>query len=185
LVFLLTERVTSLYPAVAAGTVAAVIVFARAGARRQVHMLDVAAPVYFAALGGVLADLQPKHLEAVARFAQAGSHVALTVLIFGSILVGRPFTESYARRTTPKAEWHTPLFHSLNRQISKVWGLAFLVGAVSLIAAGTIHGHQALLRIIIPFGSLYYAYTYTQQKTAALHQAADHQTRTEPAIAAD
>ena len=81
-------------------------------------------------------------------------YIALTLLIFGSILVGRPFTESYARQTTPEPVWRTSRFHSLNRQISAIWGLAFTVGTVSLIAAGSVGSRQVLLRIIVPFGPL-------------------------------
>jgi len=164
LVFLLTSRVTSLYGAVAAGAVAAVVVLIRAIGRRRVHMLDVASNAYFIALGAVLIAIRPGHLDVWSRYAQAGSHVALTLLVFGSILLGRPFTESYARATVPESVWHTARFRSLNRQISTVWGLAFLVGSVSLIAAGSIDSRQVLLRIIVPFGSLYYAYMYTQRQ---------------------
>jgi hypothetical protein len=165
LVFLLATRVTSLYGAVAAGAVAAVVVLTRAIGQRRVHMLDVASAVYFVALGAVLVVVRPGHLDDWARYAQAGSHLALTVLVFGSIVVGRPFTESYARETVPEPLWHTERFRSLNRQISTVWGLAFLLGTVSLIAAGSVDSRQILLRIIVPFGALYYAYGYTQKKT--------------------
>lgn len=170
LVFLLAARVTSLYGAVAAGAVAAVVVLIRAIGRKRVHMLDVASTVYFVALGAALIVVHPGHLDYWARYAQAGSHIALTLLVFGSILVGRPFTESYARETTPESVWRTDRFHALNRQISAVWGLAFLVGTVSLIAAGSVDSRQVLLRIIVPFGALYYAYVYTQKQTKGVRQ---------------
>jgi hypothetical protein len=165
LVFLLAERVTSLYGAVAAGAAAALIVLIRAIRRKRVHMLDIASTVYFAALGTTLLAVHPGHLEYWSRYAQAGSHIALTLLVFGSILIGRPFTESYARETTPEPVWRTRRFHALNRQISTIWGLAFLVGTISLIAAGSVESRQVLLRIIVPFGSLYYAYVYTVKHT--------------------
>src|SRR6202789_560152 len=138
LVFLLAARVTSLYGAVAARAVAAGVVLLRGIGRKRVHMLEFASTVYFIALGSILIFVHPGHLDYWGRYAQAGSHVALTMLVFGSILVGRPFTESYARETTPKSVWRTEQFHSINRQISIVWGLAFLVGSVSLIAAGSV-----------------------------------------------
>jgi hypothetical protein len=171
LVFLLAARITSLYGAVAAGFVAGFVVLMRAIRRKRVHMLDVAGTVYFLVLGMILIAIRPGHLDDWARYAQAGSHIALTVLVFGSILVGRPFTEAYARETTPEAVWRTEKFHSLNRQISTVWGLAFLVGSVSLIAAGSVDARQVLLRIIVPFGSLYYAFVYTQRQTNGVRQA--------------
>jgi len=176
LVFLLAARVTSLYGAVAAGAVVAVVVLIRAIGRKRVHMLDVASTVYFVALVAVLIVVHPGHLDYWARYAQAGSHIALTLLVFGSILVGRPFTESYARETTPESVWRTNGFHSLNRQISAVWGLAFLVGTVSLIAAGSVDSRQVLLRIIVPFGALYYAYVYTQKQTKGARQVPSRKT---------
>jgi hypothetical protein len=106
----------------------------------------------------------PGHLDLWARYAQAGSHTALTVIVFASILIGHPFTESYARQTTPKAVWYTAEFHVINRRISAVWGLAFLVGTVSLFVVGSVDYRQALLRVVIPFGALAWAYKFTQSQ---------------------
>jgi len=171
LAFLLGTRVTSLYGAVAAGAAAAAIVAARAVARRRVHLLDIAGLCYFLALGAVLVAVHPSHLEFWSRYAQAGSHVALTLIVFGSILIGRPFTESYARRTAPAAVWHTRQFHAINQRISAVWGLAFLAGTISLLIAGSGSDRQVLLRVIVPFGALYLAYRYTQKQTGKAQDA--------------
>jgi hypothetical protein len=105
LAFLLGTRVTSLYGAVAAGVAVAAVVAVRAVARHRLHLLDAAGLCYFLALGAVLVIVHPGHLEFWSRYAQAGSHIALTVIVFGSILVGHPFTESYARQTAPAAVW--------------------------------------------------------------------------------
>jgi hypothetical protein len=164
LAFLLGTRVTSLYGAIGAGLAVAVIVTVRAVARRQLHLLDVAGLCYFLALGAVLVAVHPGHLEIWSRYAQAGSHIALTLIVFGSILIGHPFTESYARHTTPKAVWDTPQFHALNRRISAAWGLAFLAGTISLLIAGSVGDRQVLLRVIVPFGALYLAYRYSQKQ---------------------
>jgi hypothetical protein len=185
LAFLLASRVTSLYGAVAAGVVVAAVVLIRAVGRRRVHMLDLASTVYFLAFGATLNAVRPGHLDYWSRYAQAGSHVALTLLVFGSILIGRPFTEAYARDTTPESVWHTERFHSLNRQISTVWGLAFLIGTVSLIAAGSVDVRQVLLRIIVPFGSLYCAYGFTQNQVNGMRPAHADQRLEENADAKD
>ena len=164
LAFLAGSRVTSLYGGVAAGAVAAAIVTGRALSRRRMHLLDLAGLGYFLVLGAVLVTIHPAHLDYWSRYAQAGSHAALTVIVFGSILIGHPFTESYARETTPAALWHTAGFRAVNRRISAVWGLAFLAGTVSLIIAGSIDYRHVLLRIVIPFGTLYLAYQYTGKR---------------------
>ena len=164
LAFLAGTRITSLYGGIAAGAAAAAIVTARAIARRRLHLLDVAGLCYFLVLGAVLVTIHPGHLDLWSRYAQAGSHAALTVIVFGSILAGHPFTESYARHTVPAAAWHTRKFHAINRRISAVWGLAFLAGTLSLIIAGSTGDRQVLLRIIVPFGALYLAYRYTHKQ---------------------
>jgi hypothetical protein len=165
LTFLLATRVTSFYGAVAVGVAAAVVVVIRAVRRHRLHLLDVAGLVYFAGLGVILLAVHPAHVGTWARYAQAGSHTALTLIVFGSILVGHPFTEAYARERTPEALWSTAGFHAVNRRISAVWGLAFLVGTFSLILAGAVGSTPVLLRVIIPFGALVAAFKYTQSQT--------------------
>jgi hypothetical protein len=179
IVFLLTARLTNVGVATGVGAIAAVIVLVRAVANGHLHLLDVVGPLYFAALAAVLIVVHPAHLDDWSRYAQAGSHAALTFIVFASILVGRPFTASYARETTPREYWHTAAFEAVNRRISSVWGLAFLVGTVSLIVAGTVDVRQVLLRIIVPFGSLLLAYKYTQARIADHDDSGD----TQPSIA--
>ena len=125
-------------------------------------MLDVVSLCYFVALAVILAAAHPDHIGNWSRYAQLGSHLVLTVIVFGSILLGHPFTESYARQSVAKELWHTPQFKAVNRRISAAWGVAFLVGDVSLALAGSAGSRQALLRVIIPFGALYFAYKYTE-----------------------
>ena len=170
LVFLLASRFTTFSGAVALGFITAIAVLVRALHGRRAHMLDWASLCYFVALAVILAATHPHDIDTWSRYAQLGSHVVLTTLVFGSILVGRPFTESYPRPTTPKELWHTKQFHDVNRRISMAWGLAFLLGDVSLALAGSVDARQALLRIIVPFGALYLSYQFTvsqQQRAAA------------------
>jgi hypothetical protein len=172
LAFLLATRVTSLYGAVLAGVAVAAIVTGRAITRHHLHLLDGAGLGYFVLLGTVLFTIHPAHLDYWSRYAQAGSHTALTLIVFGSILIGHPFTEPYARETTPAVLWHTRQFHAANRRISAVWGLAFLAGTISLIIAGSVDYRHVLLRIVIPFGALYLAYQYTYKQAKQVRDAA-------------
>lgn len=171
LVFLLSSRFTSFPAALALGFVASVVVLARAATGHRAHMLDVASLCYFATLAVVLAITYPAHIESWSRYAQLGSHLVLTLLIFGSIVVGRPFTQSYAKKTTPPELWRTPGFRDVNRRISGVWGLAFLAGDVSLALAASVDARQVLLRVIVPFGALYLAYRYTINQQAQVRAA--------------
>jgi tryptophan-rich sensory protein len=164
--FLFATRFTNLWGGLAAGGLVALIVFVRAVARHKVHMLDVASIAYFTGLAAVLVVLHPGDIDTWGRYAQAGSHGLLTLLVFGSVLIGRPFTESYAREKTPEAAWQTPRFHAFNREISLAWSLAFLVGTISLVLAGAIDHAQLILRLGVPFGALLYAFKYTQQRAS-------------------
>ena len=166
-VFLIVARLASLELAIGAGVLAAIIVLGRAVVEDRVHLLDVAGVVYFFGLGAAIL-VNPLAVEAWSQYAQLGSHVLLTLLVFGSIVIGHPFTEAYARETTPRALWTTPEFHVVNRRISAVWGLAFLAGSLSLWAATSIESRPVLLHVLVPFGVLYLAYRYTaaQQQPA-------------------
>jgi hypothetical protein len=173
LVFLLASRFTSLPVAVALGLLASLVVLAWAAAQKQVHLLEVVGLGYFVVLAGVLAIGHPGHSAAWSHYAQLGSHLVLTLVIFGSILANRPFTEAYARETAPPQVWHTQWFRDLNRRISGVWGLAFLAGDVSLALAAAVSDRPGLLRVIVPFGALYLAFRYTaRQQAQAAHNGA-------------
>jgi hypothetical protein len=166
-VFLVVYRLTSLEAAVLAGVLAALVVFGRALVDHRLHLFDVTGLVYFLGLGIALVVLTPAAVELWGAYVQLGSHVLLTLLVFGSILVGHPFTEPYARETTPRQFWDAPEFHATNRRISAVWGLAFLVGTLSLLAAASIDARPVLLHVIVPFGALYMAFKYTQSQQDA------------------
>ncbi len=167
LLFLLATRFTSFSGAVALGLVAALVVAARAIGHHRFHLLDAASVLYFTGLGLALEIVHPTSVLYWSRYAQAGAHAFLTLIVLGSVAIGHPFTESYARESTPKEVWGTPQFRAVNRTISLVWGLAFLVGTVSLIVAGSVTGRPFLLRILIPFGALAWAYSYTQRIVTA------------------
>jgi len=63
--------------------------------------------------------------------------VGLFLGLFILVLVPfAPFTERFARESTPKAYWGSPTFNKINRVLSGAWGLAIVVmGACSLLVA--------------------------------------------------
>jgi uncharacterized membrane protein len=166
-VFLIVDRFATLEDAAACAVAAAIVVLGRALLHNHVHLLDVASVVYFVALLIVVQAAGASSRVDISNYAQAGAHIALTLIVFGSILIGHPFTESYARETVPKEYWDTPQFHETNRIISAAWGLAFVVGSISLLIAANTESRPVLLRILIPFGALYWAYSYTDKKRKA------------------
>ncbi|WP_222195811.1 hypothetical protein [Modestobacter italicus] len=94
---------------------------------------------------------------AVAGFA-GGADVDDWLVTWGRPLVGvvlglyvlataafRPFTEEYARLSTPREVWGSPTFRSINRVISTAWGAGLvLIGAAGLLV--TVLGEHATSR---------------------------------------
>jgi uncharacterized membrane protein len=162
--FLMGVKVGNVYWGAGVAAVVAIVVLARAISRHKVHLFDVIGVAYFVGLLVLLAILHPADISTWGRYAQAVAHGSLMVIVFGSVLVGHPFTEGYARDQAPREVWDSPRFHVFNRKISLVWGLAFLVGTISLALAGATDTRQILLRIIVPFGALACAFTYSMRE---------------------
>ena len=170
--FLVGVRFGSVYWGAGIGLAVALVVLARAISRHSMHLFDVVGAAYFAGFLAVLAAVHPSDVATWGRYAQAVAHGSLTVIVFGSILIGRPFTEPYAREQAPRQVWDTKPFHELNRRISSVFGLAFLVGTASMLVAGIQDSRQFILRLVIPFGALLLAFMYTQKQAALVgHEA--------------
>jgi len=170
--FLVGVRLGSVYWGAGIGLAVALVVLARAISRHSIHLFDVVGAVYFAGFLAVLAAVHPSDIATWGRYAQAVAHGSLTVIVFASILIGRPFTEPYAREQAPREVWRSKPFHELNRRISAVFGLAFLLGTASLLVAGIQDSRQFILRLVIPFGALLLAFMYTQKQAALVgHEA--------------
>lgn len=93
-------------------------------------LLDVTGIVFFGALTVVAAVTGAGTQHWLGIWAGEVSNVGIAVITLGSILVGRPFTLQYARETTEREYWDTPLFLRINYVLSAVWASVFLVIAV-------------------------------------------------------
>jgi hypothetical protein len=174
--FIVSVRFGSVYWAAAAGIAVAAVVLVRAISRDRVHMFDVIGLVFFSGLLILVAAIQPSDISTWGRYAQAVAHGTLCLIVFGSVLIDKPFTEPYAREQVPKEVWTSRRFHEFNRRISLVWGLAFLVGTLSLALAGAQSSRQFVLRLLVPFGALFLAYEYTERQAArAGHGTPEHE----------
>jgi hypothetical protein len=49
-----------------------------------------------------------------------------------------PFTERFARQSTPKAYWGSPTFNKINRVLSAAWGLAIVVMGICSLLVGAL-----------------------------------------------
>jgi hypothetical protein len=133
----------------------------RGGSLKPIEVFEV---VYFGSLAmiGLLAsDDLTRWLE---KWSGEMSSLALAAFTFGSLLVGNPFTLPYAKETTPREYWDSPIFLRVNRVITLVWALAFTVAA----AAG-LYGNVVLdqpdnfwTAWIIPIAAMLFAFSFSE-----------------------
>jgi hypothetical protein len=91
----------------------------------------------------------------LATWAAAGVALVMGLVILALIPV-MPFTEQFARLSTPQAYWSSPTFKQINRVLSRGWGVALLGVGASRVVAVAINGHTTrrlpdlLLGLVIP-----------------------------------
>jgi hypothetical protein len=103
-------------------------------------LLDVTAIVFFGAMIVVAALGGPATQHWLGIWAGEVSNIAIALITIGSIVARRPFTLAYARETTDRAYWDSPLFLRINYAISTVWAVTFLLtAAVGYIGDGPLH----------------------------------------------
>jgi hypothetical protein len=86
-----------------------------------------------------------------------GSGIGLVIgLIILALVPIMPFTEQFARESTPREHWGSPTFKKINRVLSAAWGGAIFAAGASRVAAAAIDGHttrrlpETLLGLVIP-----------------------------------
>jgi hypothetical protein len=115
------------------------------GDRPSLKIIDVSGIVTFAVIA-VLAFTGSHNLrDHLADYGRGGCAVVLALVMFASLLVV-PFTEQYARESTPPEVWNSPLFRAVNRRISAVFGFVVLAMAASHIYSGYLEAHHELSR---------------------------------------
>jgi hypothetical protein len=133
----------------------------RGGSLKPLEVFEVA---YFGSLAIVGLLASDNLIGWLEKWSGEMSSLALAVFTFGSLLVGNPFTLPYAKETTPREYWDSPIFLSINRVITLVWALAFTVAA----AAG-LYGSIVLdqpdnfwTAWIIPIAAMLFAFSFSE-----------------------
>jgi hypothetical protein len=91
----------------------------------------------------------------LATWAAAGVGLVMGLVILALIPV-MPFTEQFARLSTPQAYWSSPTFKQINRVLSRGWGVALIGVGASRVVAVAVNGHTTrrlpdlLLGLVIP-----------------------------------
>jgi hypothetical protein len=146
----------------ALGALIVSVVLARPDFRRHdVKILDVAGIVFFAALSVLAIFLDRSDLSDVEKYAGVIASAALAVIALGS-LAFTPFTEQYARDTTPKEYWDSPLFKKINRTLTALWGLTFVATAVLSYLAVEVEDGKSWFNWILPIVLLVVMVRFTE-----------------------
>lgn len=70
------------------------------------------------------------NIQVMALYLGIITHIVLTLLAFGSLLIGMPFTIQYARLEVPKERWSNPVFIFINQILTAAWGISFLFNLI-------------------------------------------------------
>ena len=143
--FTLVAQHSTLKLAVVGALLASVVIATRSARSGGAKVLDLGAVLAFVGFTVVAFGADPATAAFVDRYARAIAAGLLALIAFGSLLVV-PFTEQYARESTPREVWNSPVFRAVNRRISAVFGAAVLAMAASHIYSGYLEAHHELSR---------------------------------------
>ena len=114
-------------------------------------ILNSCSLVLFAVLGVLGFTLAGSDDRWLATWGGAGVGLVLGLAILILIPV-MPFTEQFARESTPQAYWSSPVFKKINRVLSTAWGVAIFALGSCRVAAAAIGGRgpELLLGLVVP-----------------------------------
>jgi hypothetical protein len=117
---------------------------------RSISVLDGAGIVFFGVMVVLALVLDRAALQPIEDRAQLLSSIVIAVVALGSLAVGRPFTEYYAKRETPREYWDTPTFRKINRVLTGLWGGVFVVNALCDAAVGFWGANPDVFNWVVP-----------------------------------
>lgn len=117
---------------------------------RSISILDAAALLFFAVLVVLSLVLDRAALQPIEDRAQLLSSIVIAVVALGSLAVGRPFTEFYAKKQAPPEVWNTPTFKKVNRVLTGLWGGVFVLNALCDAAVGYLGASPDVFNWVVP-----------------------------------
>lgn len=115
-----------------------------------VKLLDLGSIAFFALISVLAVFLDRRDLSWLEDWAQVISTGVLALIAFASLMF-TPFTEQYARDSTPPELWDSPVFKKINRGLTLGWGIAFTLVAISgVIAIKGSHSSRDFFTWILP-----------------------------------
>jgi hypothetical protein len=133
----------------------------RGGSLKPIEVFEVA---YFGSLAVIGLMASGDLIRWLEKWSGEMSSLALAAFTLGSLLVGNPFTLPYAKETTPREYWDSPIFLSINRMITLVWALAFTVAAVAGLYGNAVldQPDNFWTAWIIPIGAMLFAFSFSE-----------------------
>ena len=110
---------------------------------------------------GALIFLSVLNITMIVDYMQIVIYLVLALVAFGSILAGVPFTSQYARDMVDKSVWDTPVFKSINRFMTGVWGGVFVADLLLATYAKTGTGPYAPEAGMLVYGVLVLGILFT------------------------
>lgn len=143
ILFAVLCRRDTLQAAVVVGLGGALIVSAPSIRAGRPKILELGTVLFFVVFVLVVFAVDPGADDFLNRYGRAIATAGLALIAFVSLLIGKPFTEQYAREQVDPALWGTERFVQLNRRFTLGWALVFLAMACSHVVAGAIDTHRA------------------------------------------
>ena len=128
---------------------------------RSISVLDAAGLVFFGVLVVLALVLDSATLQPIEDRAQMLSSIVIAVVALGSLAVGRPFTEYYAKQQTPREYWNSPTFKQINRAITAVWGLVFVFNALCDAVVAYLGASSDVFNWVVPIVAIVAAVKFT------------------------
>lgn len=98
------------------------------------------------------------------------SHGTLASFTWGSMLLNKPFTMEYAKKSVDPSLWNSPIFIRKNNIIAGVWGAAFTIAFIDAALKLTLFPHSGLIFEVIDnaalLGAALFTAHFTKKKTA-------------------
>lgn len=130
----------------------------------KVHSLEIFGAVFFAAMtiaGLLAADNVIRFLEV---WAGELTNISLAGFAWFTLLIRQPFTMAYAKDTTPREHWDSPLFKRINNVITAVWASTFtFAGAVGFVGDYVYHDPSNFWTgWILQLAAIFFAVSFTE-----------------------
>jgi hypothetical protein len=149
-----------------AGLIAAACALVAMAVSRPVwppKILSACSLVLFAVIAVLGFTVGSNHDRWLATWGGAGVGLVIGLAIL-ALLPVIPFTEQFARESTPQAYWASPTFKKINLVLSAAWGVAIFVLGLCRVAAAAAGGRlpEILLGIIVPAGIILYGLKFSK-----------------------